>query len=86
VKDQAEVELSGGVPFISDDDLREALDAAGVSEDVYEPVLDAYGEARLDGLRQALAILGILAILGLLLSGTIPRSQPTGGAAPPPPG
>jgi MFS family permease len=80
VKDQAEVELAGGVPFISDDDLREALDAAGVPADLYEPTLDAYGEARLEGLRKSLAILAVLSILGLALSAMIPRTQP--GAAP----
>jgi MFS family permease len=76
VKDQAEIELAGGVPFISDDDLRDALDAAGVPDELYDPAVEAYSEARIEGLRKSLAILAALSILGLALSGVIPRSQP----------
>jgi MFS family permease len=76
VKSQAEVELAGGVPFISDDDLRTALSDAGVPSDVSEPVLDDYSDARLDGLRKALAMLAAASILALLLSGSIPARQP----------
>ena len=55
---QAEVELAGGIPFISDADLEEALATAGASAEVTQAVLEEIGEARLDGLRTALAALG----------------------------
>jgi EmrB/QacA subfamily drug resistance transporter len=78
-KEQAQVELVGGVEFVSDADLEAALDEAGVDPATTDAALDAYGEARLAGLRSALAILAVLAIVALFLAQTIPRTQP--GAA-----
>jgi MFS family permease len=76
VKEQANVELAGGVPFVSDADLEAALDEAGVSSRTTDEALGAYEEARLAGLRSALAILAGLAILALFLAQMIPRSPP----------
>ena len=73
---QAKVELAGGIPFISDADLEEALATAGASAEVTQAVLDENGEARLDGLRTALAALALIALLGLFLSRRIPSEQP----------
>ena len=81
-KEQAQVELAGGVPFISDADLEDALDEAGAAPATTDAALDAYSEARLAGLRSALAILAVLAILALFLAQSIPRRQP-GTATPP---
>jgi MFS family permease len=78
VKSQAQVELAGGVPFVSDADLRAALDEAEVSSASSDAALDAYREARIDGLRAALAILAVLAIVALFLAQCIPTTQPRG--------
>jgi MFS family permease len=82
VKSRAQVELAGGVPFISDADLEEALDQANASSESTAAALDAYSEARIAGLRSALAILALLAIVALFLAQRIPTRQP-GPAAPP---
>jgi hypothetical protein len=79
VKEQAQVELAGGVPFISDADLEAALDDAHVSRRTTEAALDAYADARLDGLRAALAILALLDVVALFLAQRIPRA-PVGRA------
>jgi MFS family permease len=76
-KQQAQVELAGGVAFVSDADLEAALDDAGVAPATTEATLDAYADARLDGLRAALAILAVLAVLALFLAQAIP-TRPTG--------
>ena len=76
VKSQAQVELAGGVPFISDADLEAALDEARVSSRATDAALDAYRDARIDGLRSALAILAVLAIVALFLAQRIPPTQP----------
>jgi MFS family permease len=78
-KSTAQVELAGGVPFVSDADLEAALEGAGATPASTEAALDAYSEARLSGLRSALAILAVLAILALFLAQSIPRTPP--GAA-----
>jgi MFS family permease len=76
VKSQAQVELAGGVPFVSDADLEAALDEARVSPRQSEAALDAYRDARLDGLRSALAILALLALVALFYAQRIPTTQP----------
>jgi MFS family permease len=77
VKSEASVELAGGVPFVSDADLEAALDEANVGPETTEAALDAYGDARLAGLRSALAILAVLSILALFLAQSIP-TRPAG--------
>ena len=76
VTQQAQVELAAGVPFVSDADLEEALDDAGVDAQTSDAVLEAYGDARLDGLRSALAILALLVVVALFLAQRIPTTQP----------
>jgi MFS family permease len=78
-KQQAEVELAGGVPFVSDADLEAALEQANASTASTDAALAAYADARLDGLRAALAILAVLTIVALFLAERIPR-QPVGAA------
>ncbi len=73
---QANVELAGGIPFISDADLEDALTQAGASAEVTQGVIDENQQARLDGLRTALAALGLIALLGLFFSTRIPTEQP----------
>jgi hypothetical protein len=76
VKSQANVELAGGAPFISDADLEAALDQAHVSPRATDEALDAYRGARIDGLKSALAILALLSIVALFLAQRIPTRQP----------
>jgi MFS family permease len=75
-KEQAQVELAGGIPFISDADLEDALEEAGASSETTDAAVDANADARLDGLRSALAILAVLAILALFLAQSIPTRPP----------
>jgi MFS family permease len=73
---QAQVELAGGVPFIPDDKLTEALTTAGVSDTVAAGVVEENTAARLDGLRAALGVLAVLALVALFFANGIPRRQP----------
>jgi hypothetical protein len=75
-KSRAQVELAGGVPFISDADLEEALDEAGASSEATDAALADYQDARVDGLKSALAILAVLAIVALFFAQRIPTTQP----------
>jgi EmrB/QacA subfamily drug resistance transporter len=76
VKSQANVQLAGGVPFISDDDLDQALKDAHVAPRTSNAAVSAYQDARINGLRAALAILGAMAILALFFTRRIPIKQP----------
>jgi MFS family permease len=82
VKSEATVKLASGVPFISDDDLETALDEAHVSSRTTDAALDAYRNARIDGLKSALAILGLITVLALFGARRIP-TVPVGSPGPP---
>jgi EmrB/QacA subfamily drug resistance transporter len=75
VKSQAQVELAGGVPFVSDADLEAALDKAGAASGETDAALEAYTSARISGLRSALAILSVLSLIALFLAQRIPRTS-----------
>jgi MFS family permease len=76
VSSQASTKLAGGVPFLSDADLKTALAKAGASKQVTQAVLDENQQARLDGLRTALAALALLTLIALFFSARIPAQQP----------
>jgi predicted MFS family arabinose efflux permease len=79
-KSQATTQLASGVPFVSDADLEQALDEAGASSAATDAALQANAEARIDGLRSALLILAILALIALFFTAKIPRSPPGASA------
>jgi MFS family permease len=76
VSTQASTQLAGGIPFLSDADLQTALTKAGASTQVTQAVLDENQQARLDGLRTALAALALLTLIALFFSTRIPTEQP----------
>ncbi len=55
---------------------QKALTKAGASKQVTQAVLDENQQARLDGLRTALAALAFLALIALFFSTRIPTRQP----------
>ena len=68
------------MPYTSDADLQVALDQAGVSEETATAILEVNQQARLDGLRAALVVLAVAALLALFAARRIPTEQP--GSAP----
>jgi MFS family permease len=73
---QAQVELTSGVPFVSNADLRTALDKANVSPTVADAVVQENADARINGLRAALAVLALMAALAFVAARRLPRVQP----------
>jgi MFS family permease len=78
VTSHATVQLSSGVPFTSDADLETALERAGVDQQTAQAVVDVNEQARLDGLRSALALLALVAVVALFFTRRIPSRQPGG--------
>ncbi|MET8164147.1 MFS transporter [Streptomyces sp. NPDC005329] len=76
VKSQADAQLQSGAPFLSDAQLKTVLEDADATAAVTDAALDANAEARLDGLRAALAILALTALLALFFTHRIPTTQP----------
>ena len=84
VKSQATTQLAGGVPFISDKQLKDALNKAHVPPRATDAIVEENAKARLDGLREALSILAIFALIGLAFSRRIPAEQPGSSKEPAP--
>jgi MFS family permease len=76
VSQKASVELAGGIPFVSDADLKTALEESGASAEVTQAVLDENEQARLDGLKVALIALAFMALIGLFAARRMPTVQP----------
>jgi MFS family permease len=81
VKFKATTMLAGGVPFVSDSQLKTALDEAGVSPEAADAIVEENATARLDGLRSSLSVLAIVALVALLFSRRIPTEQPASATA-----
>lgn len=80
VKSQADVQLAGGVPFLSNNDLQAALTNAGIAPDVTAAAVDVNAQARVDGLRSALTVLALVALVGVFFARRIP-ARPQRSAA-----
>jgi MFS family permease len=74
---KAQVELAGGIPFLSDADLKTQLDKAGVPPKTADAIVDENATARIDGLRTALSLLALVALIALFASRRIPTQQPS---------
>jgi EmrB/QacA subfamily drug resistance transporter len=85
VKSQASVQLAGGVPFLSDAALQEALTQAGAEPAVAEAALEVNRQARVEGLRAALSVLSLIALVGLHVARRVP-DRPQRSAADAAPG
>jgi Na+/melibiose symporter-like transporter len=73
---RAQVELTAGVPFISDRDLDDALEEVGVDGAAAEAIVDENADARINGLRAALSVLALMALAALCFSYGLPTRQP----------
>lgn len=73
VQEQASVQLASGVPFISDKQLRKALDSGGVDQETADAIMAVNSGSRLEALRAALALTALLATAALFITGRLPE-------------
>jgi MFS family permease len=78
VKAKANTELASGVPFLSDKDLRAALDKANVPKSTADEIVKENAQARIVALRSSLSVVALIALIALFASVTIPTQQPRG--------
>ena len=86
VASTARTELAGGVPFLSDADLKVALADADVPRATADAVVETNADSRIVGLRSAVSILALFSLVALLFTRGIPTVQPgttTGSRSPP---
>jgi EmrB/QacA subfamily drug resistance transporter len=77
---KATVQLEGGVPFISDSELRTGLATTQLPPSTQDAIVAENASARLIGLRSALWLVALLTVAGLFCTGLLPRRAL--GAAP----
>jgi len=78
VSSGAEVQLAGGIPFVSNAQLEAALDEADVPSAEAEAILAENEEARVAGLRASLSVLALFVVVGLYFTRLVP-TEPIGG-------
>ena len=76
LKDQANVNLAAGAPFISNADVQELMNEQNVPADVQDDVLAQNEASQIDGLRTALSILAVIGVIALFFTGRLPKEQP----------
>ena len=84
VVSQAQTQLAGGVPFISEADAKAALQKANVPTATADEIVKQNEKSQIDGLRAAEAILALLALIALPFTRGIPTIQPGAQAKPRP--
>jgi hypothetical protein len=77
----ATVELADGIPFVSDADLRTALDEAGVPAATADAIVEENATARLNALRASLSVLALIALIALFFTRRLPTEQPASTAS-----
>ena len=82
VVSKAQSQLSSGVPFLSDKQLKAALDDAHVRPKTADAIVTENASARIAGLRSALAVLALISLLALLFTRGLPTVQPGTEAKP----
>jgi hypothetical protein len=73
----SQVQLTSGVPFVSDKDLQAALASAQVPPSTADAIVEENAKARIDGLRAALAVIGLLSAVAFIAARRLPRVQPS---------
>ncbi len=81
VSNKAQTELSSGVPFVSDAQLKEALDKAAVPPATADAIVMENADARIAGLRSSLALLAVVGLVALFFSRRLPNRQPAAADA-----
>ncbi|MGZ4179596.1 MAG: MFS transporter [Solirubrobacteraceae bacterium] len=76
LKSKAKTELSSGIPFLSDKDLRAALDKAGVPKQTADEIVKENQTARIDALRSSLSVIAVIALMALFFGLRLPTAQP----------
>ncbi len=82
VSAKVSVEMSGGIPFVSDADLRAALAKTDLSGQAQDAIVAENESARLDGLRSALWLVALAIVIALFFTGMLPRRPLKAVAAP----
>jgi Major Facilitator Superfamily len=77
ITSKAKTELASGVPFVSDADLKTALDKANVPTEAANAIVDENESARLAALRSSLSVLALIALTAVFFTFRLPAVPAT---------
>ena len=77
ITSKAKTELASGVPFVSDADLKTALDKANVPTEAANAIVDENESARLAALRSSLSVLALIALIAVFFTFRLPVEAAT---------
>ena len=80
VTSQATVQMESGVPFVSDSQLRTALETTDLPTATQDAIVAENASARLIGLRSALWLVALLIVVGLFFTGMLPKRALSAGS------
>jgi len=75
---QADVALTSGVPFVSDEELQTELDGTDLPAATTDAIVEENADARLDALRASLAVLAVITTGAVLAARRLPDRPVTG--------
>jgi hypothetical protein len=75
VTSKAQVQLTSGIPFVSDAQLSADLSKAQVPQQTADAIVKENSDARLTGLRSSLTLLALVALIAMFFGGRIPKHQ-----------
>jgi MFS family permease len=84
VQEQVAEKAQKGIPVVPVDDVQAAAKKAGLSTAQADAIAADYGEAQIQGLRTAIGVVALFALLSFLFTGKLPREplprrEPAGG-------
>jgi MFS family permease len=82
ITSKAKTELASGVPFVSDADLKTALDKANVPTEAANAIVDENESARLAALRSSLSVLALIALIAVFFTFRLPAEAATSDRGP----
>jgi len=82
VSAEANVELTSGVPFVSDKELRTALEETDLPPETADAIVEENIDARLDALRASLAILAVITAGAIIAARRLPDRPGSAAEAP----
>jgi MFS family permease len=85
-KEAAALQLSGGVEYVSDAQLEDALATTTLTPAEQDAIVDVNADARIAALQVGMVIVALISVLGLFLTARLPATPPGGDSGTEPAG
>lgn len=84
VQEQVSVEVADGVPFVSSDQVRTSVEAAGIDAATTDALVESYEESQLQSLKLGLLVVMFIVLASFTFTRRLPAERPTPSDEPEP--